>query len=213
MERWESLGIDHYGIYQDRELGAFTEDPVRLVHFMRMNRGDRCADLGTGNGIIPLYAHALYGGKWTGLDICKGQLELCRASAKRNGFTMDFMEGDVREAVSLLGRGCFDIVTCNPPYFTGEEASMDENRTRCRHGQGAEAFIEAAFALLNNGGRFYICHKAQKLAMLLSLLRENRLEPKRMELVCTGGKGELVLIEAKKLAKTGMDIFVSGREA
>lgn len=212
MERWESLGVGDYGIYQDRELGAFTEDPVRLVHFMRMNKGDRCADLGTGNGIIPLYACALHGGKWTGLDICREQLALCRASAEKNGFPMTFVEGDVTQAPLLLGRGCFDIVTCNPPYFTGEEESTDENRSRCRHGQGAEAFMEAAFALLNNGGRFYICHKAQKLAMVLNQLRNNRLEPKRMELVCSKGKGELVLIEAKKLAKTGMDIFVSSRE-
>lgn len=212
MERWESLGIGQYGIYQDKELGAFTEDPIRLVHFMRMGREDRCADLGTGNGVIPLYAAALYGGNWTGLDICREQLALCQASAERNGFRMRFVEGDVAEAAALLGRGCFDIVTCNPPYFTGEEESANENRSRCRHGRGAEVFIEGAFALLNNGGRLYICHKAQKLALLLSLLRSHRLEPKRMELVCSKDRGELVLIEAKKLAKTGMDIFVSGRE-
>ena len=30
--RWESLEIGAYGIYQDEELGRFTEDPVRLVH-------------------------------------------------------------------------------------------------------------------------------------------------------------------------------------
>lgn len=212
MERWESFGIGDWGLYQDKELGAFTEDPIRLVHFMRMGKKDRCADLGTGNGIIPLYAAALHGGKWTGLDICKEQLLLCRASAERNGADMEFIEGDVAEAPALLGRGCFDIVTCNPPYYTGEEACINENRTRCRHGQGPEAFIQAAFSLLNNGGKLYICYKAKNLCPLLYLLRENRLEPKRMELVCSKGRGELVLLEAKKLAKTGMDIFVSDRE-
>ena len=44
---------------------------------------------------------------------------------------------------------------------------------------------------------------------LLTLLRENRLEPKAMELVSTGRRIKLILVEAKKLAKPGMDVIVS----
>ena len=42
----------------------------------------------------------------------------------------------------------------------------------------------------------------------MSLLRQKRLEPKRMELLMRRQKVKLALIEAKKLAKPGMDIFV-----
>ena len=45
---------------------------------------------------------------------------------------------------------------------------------------------------------------------LFALLRQNRLEPKRMELVAHGGRVKVALVEAKKLAKPGMDVFVSG---
>ena len=68
---WESLQFEHYGIYQDETLGRFTEDPVHLVHFLRAKRSERAVDLGTGNGIVPLYANALYGCTFTGVDVDK----------------------------------------------------------------------------------------------------------------------------------------------
>ena len=46
--RWESLQFEHYGIYQDEALGRFTEDPVRLVHFLHVKPNERAVDLGTG---------------------------------------------------------------------------------------------------------------------------------------------------------------------
>ena len=40
-------------------------------------------------------------------------------------------------------------------------------------------------------------------------LREKRLEPKKLELRMQAKRVKLILLEAKKLAKPGMDIFVS----
>ena len=74
--RWESLQFEGYGIYQDESLGRFTEDPVRLVHFLRAKKQERAVDLGTGNGIIPLYANAVYGCPFTGIDTDEAQLHL-----------------------------------------------------------------------------------------------------------------------------------------
>ena len=74
--RWESLQFEHYGIYQDEALGRFTEDPVHLVHFLHAKRSERAVDLGTGNGIVPLYANALYGCAFTGVDVDEAQLLL-----------------------------------------------------------------------------------------------------------------------------------------
>lgn len=82
MERWELLE-GSYGLYQDKELGCFTEDSIRLVHFMRLKSGDRCLDLGTGNGIIPLYVRSRGFGKWSGVDIREEQLVLARRSAQK----------------------------------------------------------------------------------------------------------------------------------
>ena len=114
--RWESLQIEQYGIYQDEALGRFTEDPVRLVHFLHAKRSERALDLGTGNGIIALYANALYGCPFAGVDTDGGQLALARQSAERNGQDIPFYELDVRDAPKALGCGRYDLVTMNPPY-------------------------------------------------------------------------------------------------
>ena len=207
--RWESLQYREYGIYQDEELGRFTEDPVRLVHFLHAKPRERAADLGTGNGIIPLYANALYGCPFVGIDVDGEQLQLARLSAARNRQDIPFYELDVSEAPRVLGRGSFDLVTMNPPYYAAATAGEDPQRARQRHGDRLRDFLAAAFALLDNGGRLCLCYRAEGLADLFALLRENRLEPKRLELVSCGGRVKVVLVEAKKLAKPGLDIFVS----
>ena len=207
--RWESLQFEGYGIYQDESLGRFTEDPVRLVHFLRAKKQERAVDLGTGNGIIPLYANAVYGCPFTGIDTDEAQLHLARLSAQRNGQDIHFSKLDVSEAARALGFGQYDLVTMNPPYYSQASAGEDPQRARQRHGDRLGDFLGAAFALLNNSGRLCLCYRADGLVDLFSLLRQNRLEPKRMELVAHDGRAKLVLIEAKKLAKPGMDVFVS----
>ena len=208
--RWESLQFEHYGIYQDEALGRFTEDPVRLVHFLHGKTNERAVDLGTGNGVIPLYANALYGCSFVGIDSDAAQLQLARLSAERNGQDITFHDMDVSETPQALGHGRYDLVTMNPPYFSQATAGEDPQRARQRHGDRLDDFLAAAFLLLNNGGRLCLCYRAEGLVDLFTLLRKNRLEPKRMELVAHGGRAKVALVEAKKLAKPGMDVFVSG---
>lgn len=207
--RWESLQYRHFGIYQDEALGRFTEDAVRLVHFLEAKKTERALDLGTGNGIIPLYANALYGCAFAGVDLDERQLELARLSAQRNAQAIPFYCFDVAEAPKQLGHGKYDLVTMNPPYYSQATAGEDPQRARQRHGDRLGDFLSAAFALLDNGGRLCLCYRADGLADLFALLRQNRLEPKRMELPSRTRRAKLVLVEAKKLAKPGMDIFVS----
>ena len=207
--RWESLLYKQYGIYQDEALGRFTEDPVRLVHFLHAKQNERTVDLGTGNGILPIYTNALFGNPCAGVDVDGDQLLLARLSAQRNGQDIPFFEMDVSDAPKTLGHGRFDLVTMNPPYFSQASAGEDPQRARQRHGDRLSDFVAAAFQLLNNGGRLCLCYRTEGLVDLLALLRQNRLEPKRMELVCPGGRAKLVLLECKKLAKPGMDVFVS----
>ena len=207
--RWEPLQYKHFGIYQDEALGRFTEDPVHLVHFLEAKPTERALDLGTGNGIIPLYANALYGCPFAGLDTDDRQLSLARMSAERNGQAIPFYCLDVSEAARTLGYGQFDLVTMNPPYYSAASAGEDPQRARQRHSDRLADFVQAAFDLLNNGGRLCLCYRPDGLADLVALLREKRLEPKKLELRVQAKRGKLVLLEAKKLAKPGMDIFVS----
>ena len=52
MERWEWLIEPKTGIYQDPDLGCFTEDSIKLVHFAGIRETDAVLDVGTGNGVL-----------------------------------------------------------------------------------------------------------------------------------------------------------------
>ena len=61
---------------------------------------------------------------------------------------------------------------------------------------------------MQTSGRLCMCHRPERLAELMDLMREYKLEPKRLRLVCQrqGEEPWLVHIEGKKCAKTGLRI-------
>jgi release factor glutamine methyltransferase len=56
-------------------------------------------------------------------DICEKALEVARRNAKRNGVSVELMQGDL--LAPFKGRRA-DVVVCNPPYVAeGEWAGLD----------------------------------------------------------------------------------------
>ncbi len=212
MERWEWLIEGKTGIFQDPALGCFTEDPIALAHFARIGKSDTVLDLGAGNGILSLYAEALYGGSYTGIDVNERQIALASRSAERNGQPIRFLAMRVEDAPEKLGHGTFSRVLMNPPYFI---AGDEGKRALARHATGGliANWCRAAFLLLENGGTLSLCYPADRLAPLFRALDENRLAPKRMQLCLRGSCARLALVEAKKLGGDGLTVtVVPGRE-
>ena len=207
MERWEWLIEPKTGIYQDHALGCFTEDSIALVHFARIGPKDRVLDLGTGNGVLCLYAESRMGGEYTGIDVDEAQLALARKSAARNGQPIRFLELCAKDAPSVLGHGTFTRVLMNPPYFTSGDAGR---RAVARHADDTllSDWCGAAFLLLKNGGTLTACYPAEQLQTLICALDAARFSVKRMQLLMRGSRARLVLIEAKKLGGSGMSVTV-----
>lgn len=207
MERWEWLIGEETGIYQDPALGCFTEDSIALAHFAKIGKNDAVLDLGTGNGVLCLYAQALYGGCFTGIDVDEAQLALACRSAERNGQAIRFLSMRAEDAPDALGHGTFSRVVMNPPYFVSGDAGT---HALARHAQKPllSDWCGAAFLLLKNGGTLTLCYPAEQLAALFRALDENRLAPKRMQLICTERQARLALVEAKKLGADGVRITV-----
>ena len=207
MERWEWLIEPNTGIFQDPALGCFTEDSIALVHFAGIGARDTVLDLGTGNGVLCLYAEARYGGTYTGIDVDAAQLALARRSAERNGQPIRFLAMRVEDAPDALGHGTFSRVLMNPPYFTSGDAGR---HATARHADEAllSDWCRAAFLLLKNGGTLSLCYPAEQLSLLFRALDENRLAPKRMQLLMGVSRARLALVEARKLGKPGLSITV-----
>lgn len=214
MERIDDLQFQGLSIIQDDEEPCFTQDAVLLANYVRAGPKDRVVDLGAGGGLISILGAAKTGARFVGVEKQAKLVELARRSAAMNGQAIDFLEMDVRDAPGVLGHGSFTLALTNPPYFDALGAlSPHEGRQMARQGGAAllPAFLEAAFLLLKNGGKLFMCWPAGGLTDALCLLRAHRLEPKALQLVCEGQEPRLALITAKKLGKSGLTLTL-GKE-
>ena len=118
----------------------------------------------------------------------------------------------MNELKGKIDFGCHTLVTCNPPYKApnGGLKNPDGVKAAARHEVDCTLrdIISVSAKLLQTSGRLCICHRPERLAELMDLMREYKLEPKRLRLVVQrqGEEPWLVLIEGKKCANTGLRI-------
>ncbi len=193
----------------------FGTDAILLADFVRIAPGERVCDLCTGVGILPLLWCKESGPKPKSihaLDIQPEAIELLRLSVKENGLDERIIpvEGDLRSLKGLLPAAGFDVVSCNPPYFSvgSGVASGESARAAARHEGDCtlEEACAAAKRLLRFGGRFSLCHRPERLADLMTAMRGAGLEPKRLRMVQkkAGCPPWLLLLEGKKGGKPGL---------
>ncbi len=214
-ERIDDLQRNHYKIIQDPDRFCFGMDAVLLSGFARAKEGDRVLDLGTGTGIIPILMEAkTCAAHLSGLEIQPDSADMARRSVKLNGLEekIEIVTGDIKEAVSLFGPASFDVVTCNPPYMTehhgltnpGAPKAIARHELLCT----LEDVISQAGRLLKPGGNFYMVHRPFRLADIFVLLRQYKIEPKRMKLVYpfVDKEPNMVLIEANRGGRPRMTV-------
>ena len=188
--------------------GAFplSTDSMCLAHFVRLPKRSRVLDLGSGCGTLGLLLCSRDSGSHvTGLelDACAHAqaLENIRENVLEN--RMDSICTDLRTAP--IPPGSFDVCVSNPPYFTGGPASSTPlaRRDDCC---SIPELMDAAAQALKFGGDFFLVHKPERLAELISAASARNLEAKRLALVRhrEGGRVALVLLQLRKGAKPGL---------
>lgn len=214
-ERIDELQRNGYRIIQNPERFCFGMDAVLLSGFARAKKQERCLDLGCGNGIIPILMEAKTEGKhFTGLEIQPESADMARRSVALNGLQdrIDIVEGDIKDASKIFGASSFHVVTTNPPYMTAQHGltNLYEAKTIARHEVlcNLEDIIRESARLLMPGGRFYIVHRPFRLAEIISLMVQYRMEPKRMRLVYpyVDREPNMVLIEGLRGGKSRMTV-------
>lgn len=214
-ERIDDLQRNGYRIIQKKNGFCFGMDAVLLSGFARVKAGETAVDLGTGTGIIPILLEAKTEGRhFTGLEIQEEFAKMAARSVRLNGLEdrVEIVQGDIREASRLFGKASFDVVTSNPPYMNDSHGlkNPDLPKAIARHEVlcTLEDVVREAAFLLKPGGRFYMVHRPHRLAEIISVLREYRLEPKRMKLVhpFVDKEANMVLIEAVRGGRSMMKV-------
>ncbi|SNX53858.1 tRNA1(Val) (adenine(37)-N6)-methyltransferase [Thermoanaerobacterium sp. RBIITD] len=215
-ERIDDLNLNGLKIIQHESKFKFGMDAVLLSNFVYTKKGDKIVDLGCGTGIIPI----LIAGKSNdthiiGVEIQKEVSDMAYRSVMLNNLTdrITIINDDIRKIVDKLGIEKYDIVTTNPPYMpceTGfDKNNESENISRYELNGNLEDFIKVTWRLLKFGGKFFLVHRADRLVDIVYNLRKYNLEPKKIRFVqpYIDEKPNLVLVEAKKGAKMGLNII------
>ena len=214
-ERLDELHRNGYRIIQNSRKFCFGMDAVLLSGFARVKPGERALDLGTGTGIIPILLRGKTEGRdFTGLEIQEESADMARRSVAYNHLeeSVSIVTGDIKEAAALFGAASFDVVTCNPPYMTGNHGLVNPEQPKAvaRHEIlcTLEDVVGQTARVLRPGGRFYLVHRPFRLAEILTLLVRYKLEPKRMRLVYpfVDKEPNMVLIEALSGGKSRITV-------
>ena len=207
-EQLDDLLIDGRKIIQLKNKYKFTSDSVRLANFVKFAKNAQVCEFCSGSGIISILC-ALGGGKGLNYTLVELDSELAVASEKSIKLneldkTLKVVNAPVQNVYKQLGSECFDVVICNPPYFSADSV-REEHATK----EKAETTINIAEIaaeankLLKFGGALNLVVPSMRVFEIAETLKQNNFAIKRATFVKASHKQafKTVLIEAKKGGK------------
>lgn len=209
-ERIDDLEFKNLKIIQNKEGFCFGIDSVLLTDFAKnIKQNSKVIDLGTGTGIIPIL---LYGKtintQFVGVEIQEEVAEMATRSVKLNLLEnkIEILNMNILDLDKKYKRGSFDVVTTNPPYKKINTGLINNNDKKIisRHEITAslDDFVKMASFLLKDFGEFYMVHRPDRLVDIFTIMRKNKIEPKKIKFIYPNKdkKTNLVLIKGVKNA-------------
>lgn len=204
-------------IIQSPTIFTYSLDALLLAHFtyVPVVKGN-ILDLGTGNGIIPLLLSKRTKGPLFGLEIQHRLVNMAQRNIVMNHLEdqIHIIKGDLRELQDRLPQNYFEVVVANPPYFqtpNANQQNINEHKKIARHEIMCtlEDVVKAAKNYVKPGGKFSLVHRPERLTDIVSLFRQYRLEPKRMQFVYPKRHKEanILLVEGIRDGKRGLNIL------
>lgn len=175
------------------------------------NKNDIVCELGTGCCTIPLWWNKYHvPAKTFAVEIQDDAYDMACRSIKLNSLDSKIhtLHIDIKNITNNdLKFNSFDRVVCNPPYKPNGTGitNQDTQRTIARHEQfcSIEDILKTTSKLLKPYGKFFLCSRPERLCDIITTMRKNKIEPKKIRFVQQRKNKEpkLFLIEGIKCAK------------
>ena len=112
----------------------------------------------------------------------------------------------------LFSPGDYQVITTNPPYIKrGSGLCTEDAKGIARHEIRItlEELLEKAAKILIAKGRFYMVHRPERLAEIITEMKRVKIEPKKIRFVHSSAnkKAILVLIEGRKEERSEMTVM------
>lgn len=207
------LGYENLKIVQNTQMFSFSLDSILLPNFVDYKvKYNRILDIGTGNAPIPLILSAKTKAKIDAIEIQKEAFELAKKTIRLNNLEnqVNLINEDVLNWYKRIETDTYDLILCNPPYFKNVNLNPSKEKRIARHEENLnlETLFLVAKKILKNKGRIVVVQRPERLIDIVTNMKKNNIEPKRIQYVYPKEEKEaiILLIEGVKNGKSGLKI-------
>ena len=201
--------VDHF---------AFSLDSLLVSEFASITKyTNKIVDLGTGNGVIPLFLSKKTKAKITGIEIQEISSDLAKRNVQLNNLEdqISIINDDMKNWRKYFKIGSQDAVISNPPFFKfhGNEELLNDldQLTLARHEISItlEEIIETASFLLKDKGYFAMVHRPDRFLEILDTMREYGIVPKKVRFCHSkiDKQAKILLVEGIKFGAEGLTVL------
>ena len=201
--------VDHF---------AFSLDSLLVSEFASITKyTNKIVDLGTGNGVIPLFLSKKTKAKITGIEIQEISSDLAKRNVQLNNLEdqISIINDDMKNWRKYFKIGSQDAVISNPPFFKfhGNEELLNDldQLTLARHEISItlEEIIETASFLLKDKGYFAMVHRPDRFLEILDTMRKYGIVPKKVRFCHSkiDKQAKILLVEGIKFGAEGLTVL------
>ena len=196
-------------VHQRKDMFRINTDTALLANFMRIEEGDKILDIGTNNAALLLVAATFHPSYLYGAEIQHDAVKLANYNLKDCVIPFKILEGDVTKMALPI----VDVIVCNPPYFkVSENSNVNESdylkiaRHECY--LPFDRLCQVVASSLQQKGRFYLVHRADRIAELISIMHEHRLYVRTLQFVYDKNKEEAISVLVEAIKDGGHNVHV-----
>lgn len=207
------LNYNNLKIVQNPDWFSFSIDSVLLANFVKVNNKMKIVDFCTGNAPIPLFLSTRTKSKIIGIELQKEVYDMAVESININNLNdkIEIINENIKDFCKKSETDIYDLITCNPPYFkinTDSNVNLNDIKAIARHEihLNLDDLFKSARKILKNHGKIAIVHRTDRLIDIIIKMKENNIEPKRLQFIYPfkDSESNLVLIEGSKNGNAGL---------